>query len=119
MTPPLYTIEEKPRTGPALFIPAEKGIAPWLVLNFALQDIHNKVVYEFVGDELDMYKPVPSVVEELEKQYEIWFGDRQMLRVIVHDQGLRLGLPINDLATRLYGVPGQVIPGNVVLLEIE
>jgi hypothetical protein len=80
-----------------------------------------------VGDPIDLAAPNPAMVLELQDRLRVTVRSGEPgwhLRLVVHDDGHRLGLPVNLAASRLYGGPlwhlGQhCIVGHCVLVEVE
>jgi hypothetical protein len=80
-------------------------------------------VESIVGDMIDLVRPLPSEVAALEQELGVTLSSDAAgfeVKLIVHDEGMVRGMPVNDRATRLY--PGRDrwrIHGDCVLVEVD
>ena len=105
------------------------GKPPEVVQDFEHTDYRR--MESIVGGFRDFFRPHPDAVDALERELGITGKLRTGaegwdLRVAVHDEGHRLGLPYNERATKLYQGPSfgrsigfPKIVGNAVLIEVD
>ncbi len=85
--------------------------------------VHYLELQRIVGGNFDMARVHPELVAELERRLDVELGTGEegfTVMLVCHDEGAIRGMPVNELATKLYG-GGHAwdICGDALLVEVD
>lgn len=75
-----------------------------------------RALSDFFGGPLCFVGVSPHALAELEERFDVHLGTRPMVRLIVHDESLVLGMPPNEEASAVHGA---VIAGPAVVVQVD